>query len=83
MVMLLLFTQAVLRLLLLLDLVLLRLLLLLLLPWDCEGCCRCAGKLPVGVVIFLTFVESSEVGELKSNDSRDLKAKSKQRKDRG
>lgn len=81
--MLLLFTQAVLRLLLLLDLVLLRLLLLLLLPWDCEeGCCRCAEKLPVGVVIFLTFVESSEVGELKSNDSRDLKAKLKQRKDR-
>lgn len=30
------------------------------------------GKLPVGVEIFLTLVESSEVGELKSNDSRDL-----------
>ena len=81
-VMLLLFTQAVLRLLLLLDFDLLRLLLLLLL-WSCEGCCccwgcRCAGKLPVGVVIFFTFVESSEVGELKSNDSRDLEAKLKQ-----
>lgn len=29
-------------------------------------------------MIFFTFVESSEVGELKSNDSRDLEAKLKQ-----
>lgn len=59
-----------------LDLFLFKLLLLLPVPGAWEDICWdsgwCAGKLPVVLVIFFTFGGSSEVGELKSNDSRDL-----------
>lgn len=57
-----------------LDLFLFKLLLLLVVAWEdvCWDARWCTGKHPVGLVIFFKFAGSSEVGELKSNDSRDL-----------